>query len=90
MVLESVYGSFGKWSCASYRIDAATVLLYNGKGNKTDCRNYRISLFIIDDKIYTTVINHIKRMMEPLAHNGQGRFREVKRMCRPYFLHLGK
>ena len=56
---------------------AVIVPLYKGKGERTECKNYRgISLLSVVGKIYAgNLVNRVRRVTGGLIDDEQGRFR---------------
>ena len=56
---------------------AVIIPLYKGKGEKTECSNYRgIGLFSVVGKIYAGIlVDRVHKMTEGLIDDGQGGFK---------------
>ena len=64
-----------------YWTSAVIVPLYKGKGERTECNNYRgISMLSVVGKIYTQIlVDRIRRLTEGLIDDEQGGFRARSR-----------
>ena len=52
---------------------AVIVSLYKGKGEKSECKNYRgISLLSIDGKIYAGILDRVRKVTGGLINDEQG------------------